>query len=84
MPTYNIPITVSIRVAGLIKDAADRAQSNAPLPLSGRDWFIEEVRQLGVAIARQEFELQERASRIADRNSIDAEVTTTTLSRTAR
>jgi hypothetical protein len=75
MPTYNIAITISTRVAILIKDAADRVQIGLEEPLSAQAWFIEEIRKLGVSIARTEYYEQKKEAGDPSKDAIDSEVT---------
>ncbi len=72
MPTYTPAITVSTRVAKLVKDASERVQTD----LNALDWFIEETRKLAVSIARAEYYEQKKEAGDASKESIDGEVTT--------
>lgn len=72
MPTYTLTVTVSTRVANLVRDAALRTETS----LTARDWFVEQIRHRAVQIARNEKEAQDSEAASADFASLDTEVTT--------
>lgn len=75
MPTYNPEITVSSRVAGLVADAAARAQQDEPSPLPPLTWYIQEVRKLTAGIAFNEYQQQKFETPDPNEEAIDGEVT---------
>ncbi len=76
MPTINITLTISNRVASLNKDAAERELSATLTNAEVLTWFIQKVKRQAVAVAIQEFNSQADDSNDSDRAAIESEVTT--------
>ena len=74
MPTFNITVNVSDRVATLLGQAAVRAQSMEGGNLSDRDWFTAQVKELARNLALAEHQHQRREAPDTTRDAIPGEV----------